>query len=138
MDSGENFDDILESLCYTYTCFSMFNTGALEDFEQQEKDVAQNEEKDSKPQTSEDHVEELRKMMEGLAHGDFNKTFEEIVKNMGEEELPFDQDAEENIKKLLQEVESNPEMANLMEGMMQSLIAKDILYEPIKEMKDKV
>ena len=76
--------------------------------------------------------------MEGLAHGDFNKTFEEIVKNMGEEDMQFDKDTEDNIKKLLQEVENNPDMANIMEGMMQSLISKDILYEPIKEMKDKV
>lgn len=89
-------------------------------------------------------------MMESLAHGDFNETWEDIIKSMKEEngnvelnnmfgELPPDlenQFSEENIQKLMEEVESNPEMANFMEGMMSSLVSKDILYDPLKEMRD--
>ncbi len=42
----------------------------------------------------------------------------------------------EDFEKLLQDVENNPEFQSAMEGMNQ-IISKDILYEPMKELREK-
>lgn len=39
---------------------------------------------------------------------------------------------------LLNEFESNTSYTGMVEGMMKQLISKEILYEPMKEMYDKV
>jgi len=149
---NKDLDDILESV--------------LEDFEEEQKTEAKTtstttttntqtdpnaetkEEKDSKDKSlTETQMDELRKMMEGLAHGEWNKTFEEIFEQMNQEsgaELPnlsgplpeLDKETEEAVQKLMTEFQSNPQMQEFMEGMMEKLVSKDVLYDPIKEMRD--
>jgi hypothetical protein len=46
--------------------------------------------------------------------------------------------SEEMMKEALEQLEGSPEFASIMEKMMGSLLSKDVLYEPIKQMKEKV
>jgi hypothetical protein len=48
------------------------------------------------------------------------------------------EDPEAFLEGLLNEMESNTSYTGLVEGMMKQLISKEILYEPMKEMYDKV
>jgi hypothetical protein len=85
-------------------------------------------------------------MMEELAHGDISKTMEDLVKKFEEEgEFPengnipeLDAESEESIKKMIEELQTNPEMQGFMEDIMNKLVSRDILYEPIKEMRELV
>lgn len=81
-------------------------------------------------------------MMENLAHGDVDKTLEEFAKQFEGQDLDnmpeLDAETEESLKKFMDEFEKNPDVQNFMEDMMQKLVSKDILYEPIKELKDQV
>jgi len=44
---------------------------------------------------------------------------------------------EQMIKQLIDQFENNPQLHEMMEGMMKQLMDKDILYEPMKEMREK-
>jgi len=46
--------------------------------------------------------------------------------------------SEEMMKEALEQLEGSPEFASIMEKMMGSLLSKEVLYEPIKQMKEKV
>jgi len=46
-------------------------------------------------------------------------------------------ESEEMMKEALDQLESSPEFRSIMEKMMDSLLSKDVLYEPIKQMQDK-
>jgi Pex19 protein family len=35
-------------------------------------------------------------------------------------------------------LENNPEFQSVMEGMVNDMISKDVLYEPMKELREKV
>lgn len=48
------------------------------------------------------------------------------------------EDPEAFLEGLLNEFESNNSYTGMVEGMMKQLISKEILYEPMKEMYDKV
>jgi hypothetical protein len=39
---------------------------------------------------------------------------------------------------MLQDFETNPEFQSVMEGMVNQMISKDVLYEPMKELREKV
>lgn len=45
--------------------------------------------------------------------------------------------SEEMMKEALEQLEGSPEFASIMEKMMGSLLSKEVLYEPIKQMKEK-
>lgn len=44
----------------------------------------------------------------------------------------------EELEKMLQDFETNPEFQLVMEGMVNQMISKDVLYEPMKELREKV
>ena len=44
----------------------------------------------------------------------------------------------EDLEKMLQDFDSNPEFQSVMEGMVNQMISKDVLYEPMKELREKV
>lgn len=47
-------------------------------------------------------------------------------------------DSEAVLEKLLEQFGSNTEFQGMMENMVQQLMSKDIMYGPLKEMRDKV
>ena len=47
-------------------------------------------------------------------------------------------DSEAVLEKLLEQFGSNQEFQGMMENMVQQLMSKDIMYGPLKEMKEKV
>jgi len=152
---NKDLDDILESV--------------LEDFEEEQKVVTEQKTEvkvevttqsttsttatTTSPSTTSNNnlqvgkeIEELRKMMESLAHGDTNQTLDELFQQFGGNgEFPaelsgslpdLDKETEESLKKLMDEFQANPQMQEIMEGMMEKLVSKDVLYEPIKEMRE--
>lgn len=42
------------------------------------------------------------------------------------------------MENILKDFESNPEFQSVMEGMVNQMISKDVLYEPMKELREKV
>jgi len=147
-----NLDEVLES--------------ALEDFE--EDDKKQNEEKkkqietksttneksaeqkqeedNSKEPHEEEMVDEVKKLMESLSHGEFDKTLEDITKAIEKGEIPEFNDLnlenfgglnDQMLEKLAEEFENKPEMKDIMANMMSQLVSKDMLYEPMKEISQK-
>lgn len=67
--------------------------------------------------------------------GDITNTLKKLAenaKNLGEKDV-----AGEDFEKMLQDFESNPEFQSVMEGMVNQMISKDVLYEPMKELREK-
>eukprot|EP00026_Physarum_polycephalum_P013224 Phypoly_transcript_13604.p1 GENE.Phypoly_transcript_13604~~Phypoly_transcript_13604.p1 ORF type:complete len:336 (+),score=80.11 Phypoly_transcript_13604:43-1008(+) len=60
------------------------------------------------------------------------KEIAENAKNKEEEE-----GGGEDLEKMLQDFETNPEFQSVMEGMVNQMISKDVLYEPMKELREK-
>jgi len=92
--------------------------------------------------TEEEMADEVKKLIDSLSHGEFDKTLEEITKAMENGEMPdfkdlnldnFDGINEEMLEKIAEEFEKKPEMQNIMTDMMKNLVSKDWLYEPMKE-----
>jgi len=90
--------------------------------------------------------DEISKLLESLKTGDFDKTLEDMAKNLhltGEnEDLPdLNQLSEEQISKMMEDLEKDfqekPEMADMMEKIMGTFMSKDVMYDPMKEMKEK-
>jgi len=152
MSEEFNLDEVLES--------------ALEDFEDDEKkqqkliEVPQEiksttppsvenkkEEVSTENNVSEGEiVDEVKKLMDSLSHGEFDKTLEEITKAIQKGEIPDFKDLnidnieslnEEMLEKFAEEFENKEEMQNIMTNMMSQLVSKDMLYEPMKEISTK-
>jgi peroxin-19 len=87
-------------------------------------------------------MDEVTKLMDSLSHGDFEKTLEELAQNMSKDmpDLPdlgdFDLSSTDNIDQLVNEMENKPEMQQMMSEVVEKLVSKDVLYEPMKEMRD--
>jgi peroxin-19 len=90
-------------------------------------------------------LDEVTRLMTSLSsrnEEDFNKTLEDIMnafQQNGEEATnkELEKAAEETIDKLLGSFEEQPGMQKVMEEMMSRLVSKEVLYEPMKLMKDK-
>jgi hypothetical protein len=65
-----------------------------------------------------------------------SKTLEHLSENV--KKLEDAKDSDEMLDKLLDEFAADGEMGGMMESMMKQLMSKDILYEPLKEMAEKV
>lgn len=90
----------------------------------QRKEAAAEEEEEELDKLPPELMEGLRKLAEELSSG--NK---EGADALGSEEM---------MKEALDQLENSPEFASMMEKMMGSILSKDVLYEPMKEMKDRV
>lgn len=62
------------------------------------------------------------------------KEIAENAKNKGENDEEI---GAEDLGKILQDFESNPEFQSVMEGMVNQMISKDVLYEPMKDLREK-
>jgi len=71
----------------------------------------------------------LKKLVEEMSKGD---------KEGFEGDASVGPESEEIMKEALDQLENSPEFASIMEKMMGSLLSKDVLYDPIKQMKEKV
>jgi hypothetical protein len=45
---------------------------------------------------------------------------------------------EESFMEMFKEIENNPELSGIMETMMERFMSKEVLYEGLKELHDKV
>jgi len=137
VDVDDNLDNILES--------------ALEDFEEDGKNDASNTNKkqaeSSEEMGSNSEVDDqVKRLMESLTTGEFDKTLEEIAKSLDStgfgssvEELTGGQSpmSEEAMEKFVKEIQGQPEVYRAMEDIMEKFLSKDIMYEPMKELKDR-
>ncbi len=74
-------------------------------------------------------VEGLKKLIDELSQINTNEDAKDAASN------PESEDA---MKDMLEQLESSPEFQSVMEKMVDQLLSKDILYEPIKMMAEKV
>jgi hypothetical protein len=119
--------------------------------EKQESVVVEEVEEDEAPEQ-----DELSKLMESLKTGDFEKTIDDLAKSlqldentggMGPSEaklniflaeMPDMNLNEEAIGKIMEDFEKQPEMMKMVEQLMGTFVSKDVMYEPMKEMKSRV
>jgi len=66
-----------------------------------------------------------------------SKTLEVLAENAKKIEETASTDEGELLDQLMKEFENNNELQGMMEGMMKQIMSKEVLYEPMKEMKNK-
>jgi len=110
------------------------------------KEEEDEEDEGKKEEDEQREKDEISKLLDSLKTGDFDKTLEDMAKNLhltGEnEDLPdLNQLSEEQISKMMEDLEKDfkekPEMADMMEKIMGTFMSKDVMYDPMKEMKEK-
>jgi peroxin-19 len=76
----------------------------------------------------------------GVEEDELQKNISATLENLsaGVKKLEDTKNPDEFLDKLLDEFGEEGEMGGMMETMMKQLMAKDILYEPLKDMSDKV
>lgn len=92
--------------------------------------------------------EEVKKLMESLVQtGELEKGLEEVLKSLDINEdalgnIPSLEELqnvdEETMEKILSEIQQKPEMVKAVEDMMSAFMSKDLMYEPMKEIRDRV
>jgi len=65
------------------------------------------------------------------------QSLSENAKKVESEQPQSDESNEQLLKQILDQFENTPQLQDMMEGVMKQLMDKDILYEPMKEMKEK-
>jgi len=117
----------------TSTTYSVSSDSVQIKTEKQESVVVE-EEVDEK-----EEQDELAKLMESLKTGDFEKTIDDIAKSLqldgNSGELPDMNLNEETIGKIMEDFEKQPDMMKMVEQLMGTFVSKDVMYEPMKEMR---
>lgn len=89
-----------------------------------------NVENPAAPKVADDVQSSISKTLASLAES-AKKLDEQVSSGAGA-------DSDALLEKVLEQFNSNTEFQNMMENMVQQIMSKDIMYGPLKEMKEKV
>jgi len=145
----QNLDEILESALDEYEEDEHENKTQTTDTTESGKPAIQVKTQPDIPKTTvpstsnttkdtKDVSDEVTRLMESLVHnGDFDKTLSELASlQLDDPNLLQDLNmSDETIEQMVNDLQNKPEMAKVMQDMMGTLMSKDLMYEPLKEMK---